>query len=76
MFFQVVGSASTLKTDEHWKNLVESAEKRNVLLKVNIRFIFLDLFPFLFLAWLHSFSYLKIIVPSALIDLLYIRLLV
>ncbi|KAG8368732.1 hypothetical protein BUALT_Bualt15G0076600 [Buddleja alternifolia] len=31
----VVGSASTLKRDEHWKNLVESAEQRNVLFKVS-----------------------------------------
>lgn len=30
----VVGSASTLKRDDHWKNLVESAEQRNVLIKV------------------------------------------
>ncbi|KAL2254379.1 UNVERIFIED_CONTAM: putative helicase MAGATAMA 3 [Sesamum indicum] len=29
----VVGSASTLKRDDHWKNLVESAEQRNVLFK-------------------------------------------
>ncbi|KAL0357121.1 UNVERIFIED_CONTAM: putative helicase MAGATAMA 3 [Sesamum calycinum] len=31
----VVGSASTLKRDDHWKNLVESAEQRNVLFKVS-----------------------------------------
>lgn len=31
----VVGSASTLKKDEHWNNLLESAEKRNCLLKVS-----------------------------------------
>lgn len=31
----VVGSASTLRNDEHWNNLVESAEKRNVLFKVS-----------------------------------------
>ncbi|CAK7328439.1 unnamed protein product [Dovyalis caffra] len=31
----VVGSASTLKTDEHWNNLVQNAEKRNVLFKVS-----------------------------------------
>ncbi|PIN13525.1 tRNA-splicing endonuclease positive effector (SEN1) [Handroanthus impetiginosus] len=31
----VVGSASTLKRDDHWKNLVESAEQRNVLIKVS-----------------------------------------
>ncbi|KAE8706635.1 putative helicase MAGATAMA 3 [Hibiscus syriacus] len=30
----VVGSASTLKRDEHWSNLVESAEKRDCLFKV------------------------------------------
>ncbi|XVE94014.1 hypothetical protein REPUB_Repub01dG0243700 [Reevesia pubescens] len=30
----VVGSASTLKNDEHWSNLVESAEKRGCLFKV------------------------------------------
>ncbi|KAJ6734513.1 DNA2/NAM7 HELICASE FAMILY [Salix purpurea] len=30
----VVGSASTLRNDEHWNNLVESAEKRNALFKV------------------------------------------
>uniref|UniRef100_A0A175YEM1 DNA2/NAM7 helicase-like C-terminal domain-containing protein n=1 Tax=Daucus carota subsp. sativus TaxID=79200 RepID=A0A175YEM1_DAUCS len=28
--FQVVGSALTLRKDEHWKNLTESAEKRNL----------------------------------------------
>uniref|UniRef100_A0A6M2F3B6 Helicase ATP-binding domain-containing protein n=1 Tax=Populus davidiana TaxID=266767 RepID=A0A6M2F3B6_9ROSI len=31
----VVGSASTLRNDEHWNNLVESAEKRNVIFKVS-----------------------------------------
>ncbi|CAI0375634.1 unnamed protein product [Linum tenue] len=31
----VVGSASTLRRDEHWRNLIESAEKRNVLFKVS-----------------------------------------
>ncbi|KAM0977274.1 hypothetical protein ACFX2I_020010 [Malus domestica] len=32
----VVGSASTLrKRDEHWNNLIESAEKRDCLLKVS-----------------------------------------
>ncbi|XVE67327.1 hypothetical protein DITRI_Ditri08aG0151700 [Diplodiscus trichospermus] len=31
----VVGSASTLKSDEHWSNLVGSAEKRGCLFKVN-----------------------------------------
>ncbi|KAK9279538.1 hypothetical protein L1049_013217 [Liquidambar formosana] len=31
----VVGSASTLKKDGHWNNLVESAEKRNCLFKVS-----------------------------------------
>ncbi|XP_057977955.1 probable helicase MAGATAMA 3 isoform X2 [Malania oleifera] len=31
----VVGSASTLKKDEHWKNLIESAERRNSLFKVS-----------------------------------------
>ncbi|KAJ4847368.1 putative helicase MAGATAMA 3 [Turnera subulata] len=31
----VVGSASTLRKDEHWNNLIESAEKRNVLFKVS-----------------------------------------
>ncbi|KAK6119170.1 hypothetical protein DH2020_047102 [Rehmannia glutinosa] len=31
----VVGSASTLRRDGHWKNLVESAEQRNVLFKVS-----------------------------------------
>ncbi|XP_057763657.1 LOW QUALITY PROTEIN: probable helicase MAGATAMA 3 [Salvia miltiorrhiza] len=31
----VVGSASTLRGDYHWKNLIESAEKRNVLFKVS-----------------------------------------
>ncbi|KAK1402324.1 putative helicase MAGATAMA 3 [Heracleum sosnowskyi] len=31
----VVGSASTLRKDEHWKNLIESAEKRNALYKVS-----------------------------------------
>ncbi|XP_042040574.1 probable helicase MAGATAMA 3 isoform X3 [Salvia splendens] len=31
----VVGSASTLRGDDHWKNLIESAEKRNVLFKVS-----------------------------------------
>ncbi|CAL1385468.1 unnamed protein product [Linum trigynum] len=31
----VVGSASTLRRDEHWSNLIESAEKRNVLFKVS-----------------------------------------
>ncbi|KAM7250769.1 hypothetical protein ACFE04_022652 [Oxalis oulophora] len=30
----VVGSASTLRNDEHWNNLIESAEKRNTLFKV------------------------------------------
>ncbi|OMO92078.1 putative helicase MAGATAMA 3 [Corchorus olitorius] len=30
----VVGSASTLKNDEHWNNLVESAEKRDCFFKV------------------------------------------
>ncbi|XP_022762918.1 probable helicase MAGATAMA 3 isoform X2 [Durio zibethinus] len=30
----VVGSASTLKNDEHWRNLVESAEKRGCFFKV------------------------------------------
>ncbi|KAH1099191.1 hypothetical protein J1N35_016112 [Gossypium stocksii] len=30
----VVGSASTLKRDEHWNNLVESAEERGCLFKV------------------------------------------
>ncbi|XWS55196.1 hypothetical protein CRYUN_Cryun10bG0153800 [Craigia yunnanensis] len=30
----VVGSASTLKNDEHWSNLVESAEKRGCFFKV------------------------------------------
>lgn len=30
----VVGSASTLRGDGHWKNLIESAEQRNVLFKV------------------------------------------
>lgn len=32
---QVVGSAATLKSDPLWKNLVESAEKRNRLFKVS-----------------------------------------
>lgn len=32
--YQVVGSAATLKSDPLWKNLVESAEKRNRLFKV------------------------------------------
>ncbi|KAL2454450.1 putative helicase MAGATAMA 3 [Abeliophyllum distichum] len=31
----VVGSALTLKRDDHWKSLVESAEQRNVLFKVS-----------------------------------------
>ncbi|XP_051146764.1 probable helicase MAGATAMA 3 isoform X2 [Andrographis paniculata] len=31
----VVGSASSLKRDEHWKNLVESAEQRDVYFKVS-----------------------------------------
>ncbi|XVF45709.1 hypothetical protein PTKIN_Ptkin02bG0228300 [Pterospermum kingtungense] len=31
----VVGSASTLKTDEHWGSLVESAEKRECFFKVD-----------------------------------------
>ncbi|CAN0897718.1 Probable helicase MAGATAMA 3 [Linum grandiflorum] len=31
----VVGSAATLRRDEHWANLIESAEKRNVLFKVS-----------------------------------------
>ncbi|CAA0826618.1 Probable helicase MAGATAMA 3 [Striga hermonthica] len=31
----VVGSATTLKRDDHWKNLIESAEKRKVLFKVS-----------------------------------------
>ncbi|XP_047938068.1 probable helicase MAGATAMA 3 isoform X1 [Salvia hispanica] len=31
----VVGSASTLRGDDHWKNLIENAEKRNVLFKVS-----------------------------------------
>ncbi|CAN1324791.1 Probable helicase MAGATAMA 3 [Linum perenne] len=31
----VVGSATTLKRDKHWTNLIESAEKRNVLFKVS-----------------------------------------
>ncbi|KAI3447169.1 hypothetical protein Pfo_003834 [Paulownia fortunei] len=31
----VVGSASTLRRDDHWKNLVQSAEQRNVLFKVS-----------------------------------------
>lgn len=31
----VVGSASTLKRDEHWQNLVASAEQRNCLFKVS-----------------------------------------
>ncbi|XP_038881790.1 probable helicase MAGATAMA 3 isoform X2 [Benincasa hispida] len=31
----VVGSASTLKRDEHWNNLVESARKRDCLYKVS-----------------------------------------
>ncbi|KAA8536513.1 hypothetical protein F0562_028990 [Nyssa sinensis] len=31
----VVGSASSLKRDKHWKNLVESAEQRNYLFKVS-----------------------------------------
>ena len=36
---QVVGSASTLKRgDEHWNNLVQSAEKRDCFFKVNARF--------------------------------------
>lgn len=30
----VVGSASTLRRDEHWQNLIESAEGRDVLFKV------------------------------------------
>ncbi|XP_031259983.1 probable helicase MAGATAMA 3 [Pistacia vera] len=35
----VVGSASTLKHDEHWKNLVMSAEKRDNLFKVSKPYI-------------------------------------
>ncbi|KAK1374132.1 tRNA-splicing endonuclease positive effector (SEN1) [Heracleum sosnowskyi] len=31
----VVGSASTLRKDKHWKNLIESAEQRNALYKVS-----------------------------------------
>ncbi|KAJ8768098.1 hypothetical protein K2173_021038 [Erythroxylum novogranatense] len=31
----VVGSASTLRRDEHWNNLLKSAEKRNLLFKVS-----------------------------------------
>ncbi|KAJ9184340.1 hypothetical protein P3X46_004072 [Hevea brasiliensis] len=31
----VVGSASTLRSDEHWNNLVESAEKRDLIFKVS-----------------------------------------
>ncbi|XP_073133185.1 probable helicase MAGATAMA 3 [Henckelia pumila] len=31
----VVGSASTLKRDEHWENLITSAEQRNVLFKIS-----------------------------------------
>ncbi|KAG8647199.1 probable helicase MAGATAMA 3 isoform X2 [Manihot esculenta] len=31
----VVGSASTLRSDEHWNNLVGSAEKRDLLFKVS-----------------------------------------
>lgn len=31
----VVGSATTLKIDKHWQNLVESAEQRNSLFKVS-----------------------------------------
>ncbi|XP_059433882.1 probable helicase MAGATAMA 3 isoform X1 [Corylus avellana] len=31
----VVGSSSTLRRDEHWNNLVESAEKRNCFFKVS-----------------------------------------
>ncbi|XVF00745.1 hypothetical protein REPUB_Repub04eG0027900 [Reevesia pubescens] len=34
----VVGSASTLKNDEHWSNLVESAEKRRRFFKVGSLF--------------------------------------
>lgn len=30
-----MGSANTLKRDDHWKNLVESADQRNVLFKVS-----------------------------------------
>ncbi|KDP29174.1 hypothetical protein JCGZ_16563 [Jatropha curcas] len=37
----VVGSASTLRTDEHWNNLVESAEKRDFLFKVYTDSLFL-----------------------------------
>lgn len=29
----VVGSASTLRKDKHWKNLIENAEQRNALYK-------------------------------------------
>ena len=32
----MVGSASTLRNDEHWNNLIESAENRGCLYKVNI----------------------------------------
>ncbi|XP_062178098.1 probable helicase MAGATAMA 3 isoform X2 [Alnus glutinosa] len=31
----VVGSSTTLRRDEHWNNLVESAEKRNCFIKVS-----------------------------------------
>ncbi|KAK3230841.1 hypothetical protein Dsin_002722 [Dipteronia sinensis] len=31
----VVGSASTLRKDEHWNNLIESAENRGCLFKVS-----------------------------------------
>ncbi|KAK1384450.1 putative helicase MAGATAMA 3 [Heracleum sosnowskyi] len=31
----VVGCASTLRKDKHWKNLIESAEQRNALYKVS-----------------------------------------
>ncbi|XP_010548919.1 PREDICTED: probable helicase MAGATAMA 3 [Tarenaya hassleriana] len=31
----VVGSAATLRNDEHWKNLIQSAEHRNQLFKVS-----------------------------------------
>ncbi|CAK9151215.1 unnamed protein product [Ilex paraguariensis] len=31
----VVGSASTLRKDKHWRNLVDSAEQRNALFKVS-----------------------------------------
>lgn len=35
----VVGSAAALRTDEHWKNLLESAEKRNRFFKVSKPFV-------------------------------------